>query len=275
MQPHRFTPRKWGPRFLAWPLWRVGLACLAAQAGAGVSAQLLLLDARGGFDSTHNVATGSGFAQFRSAITAAGFSYAPVSSFESANLQGAVGVVLLQPYSAGASYSASELAALAAFGSHSGLLLLADGGSGSSGSYLNALSAGFGVTFSDSATEPLGADITQFQANALTDGVGSIRVDYQRRLTIGAPAADLTPGGGANDFAAVAGRAVFVSDSSIFMDADPFSDASIDSGDNRKFVHNVILTVVPEPSACVPAVLLLGGAMVLRWRQRGPARDPR
>lgn len=235
-----------------------------------VSGQLILLDARGGFDSSHNLASGSGFTQFRNEITSAGFQYAPVSSFDSASLQGASAIFLLQPYSAAAAYSQTEISALTSFASNHGLVLLADGGTGSSADYLNALSSSFGVIFASTATEPLGATITQFNPHPLTAGVHSIGLDYQRRLTINSPASDLTPGSGPDDFAATSGRAIFVSDSSIFMDPDAFSDASIASGDNRRFAQNVILTVVPEPTPFIPAALLLASVALVRLRRGKP-----
>jgi hypothetical protein len=233
------------------------------------SAVVFLLDARGGYDSDHNLATGAGFTQFRNEIASKGFQWAPITSFESANLQGADALVLLQPYATAQAYSVSELSALSEFASHKGLLLLADGGTGSSSDYLNPLSSTFGVTFASSASEATGATITGFSPHPLTTGVGAIAVDYQRQLTISSPAYDLTLQGGSANFAAVTGRAIFVSDSSIFMDPYQFSDASIASLDNRVFVQNALLmAAVPEPTALVPAILLLAGALMRFKRSR-------
>jgi hypothetical protein len=226
----------------------------------GSPAGTLVLDARGGFDSYHNLATGAGFAQFRGLAQAEGFSLTPRGSFRGDDLQGATALALLQPFSPGDAYASEEIVAIRAFVDGGGrLLVLAEGGTGSSAAFVNVLGASFGVAFADTPSEALGATIDQFVPHALTAGLSVVSVDYQRRLTVSAPAVDLTAASGAADFLAVSGRAVFVADSNPFLEADGLSDASLADGSNERLARN-ILHFLATPSL-PPASQVVGRAV--------------
>ena len=254
------------------------IACVLSvcqlSSAAASSPPVVILDARGGFDSYHNLASGDGFSTFRSTISESGFSITPRASFEATDLAGAAAVILLQPYSGAAAYTPTEVAALRAFTTAGGsLLVMADGGTGSSADYLNALSQDYGVSYASIPSDALGTTVTGFEPHPLTVGVSSIGIDYQRRLTVSGRALDLTVSGGSADVLAVSGGAVFLSDSSIFMNPDAYGDAGILSGDNRQLAQNILSSVtVPEQAPWASSVALTAlaawrlGRSILRHR---------
>lgn len=227
-------------------------------------AAVVALDARGGYDTYHNLAHGDGFADFRALTVAEGATLVTRSTFTEDSLLNVDWLALLQPYSSGTAYSAEEIIAIEGFVSRGGgLLVLGEGGTGSNSAYLNALTTGFGVQYAITPSEALGNTITEFVPHPLTAGVQSAQVDYQRRLALSTPAVDLTAAGGGADFLAVSGNAVFLSDSSVFMNPDGFSDANLATADNTVLARNIVrhLATVPEPQLLAPAASLV----VLAW----------
>lgn len=235
---------------------------------------LLILDARGGFDNYHNLATGEGFSDFRQLAAGLGLTVTPRQSFLPEDLAGAQAVVLLQPFAAANAYSLTELGALQNFvNAGGGLLVVGEGGSGSSATYLNDLTSTWGVTFASTPANATGATFGDLLSHPLTAGVGQVSVDYHRPLTITAPALDLTLGNGSANVLAVHGGAVFLSDSSILMNPDAFSDASLASAGNGQLARNIVhyLATVPEPSHALLAALGLLGWAVRRPKSAPPA----
>lgn len=234
----------------------------------------LALDARGGYDSYHNLATGDGFAQWRGLMQAEGFELVARTSFTPESLVGIQALVLLQPYGLGAVYSGEEVSSISSFVARGGgLLVLAEGGTGSSSTLFDPVTLPFGVGFAATPSEALGAQVSGFIAHPLTLGVETIHLDYQRRVAVGGAAVDLSLAAGADDFLAVSGRAVFLGDSSVFMDPDGLSDASLASGSNAILAANVgrYLAAVPEGEATAVAA---GLALLLWVGWRGRTRKP-
>ena len=184
-------------------------------------AQIVALDARHGFDSAYNLATGQDFSRFRDQLEFRNLTILPETSFDSDSLAHVDLLVLLQPFIAALGFSDSEIMAIENFvNAGKGLLVLGDAGGNSAASLLNPLSSHFGVTYSDEPQDETGHVVSQFNAHPLTAGLGSVGIDLQRRLTISPGALDLTPAAGADDFLAVSGRAVFLSDSCLFSNPD-------------------------------------------------------
>ncbi|MCP5524750.1 MAG: hypothetical protein H7A46_24765 [Verrucomicrobiales bacterium] len=221
------------------------------------------MDARGGYDSYHNLATGEGFAQFRDLAVEQGFSLLPEVSFTAVDLEAVDALVLLQPYALADAYTPEEVEAIQLFAARGGrLVVLADGGTGSSAAYLNDLSLSFGISYSETTADALGATLTDFVVQKLTVGVEGIRVDYQRPITASPPGEALAWSGALTDAClAVSGNAVFLSDSSVFMNPDGYSDASIADASNAVLARNVVryLAAVPEIAAVLPVSLALLG----------------
>ena len=86
---------------------------------------------------------------------------------------------------------------------NNGILVVGDNGSGFQVDNLNDLVDPFGITYADIGTEGSGHTITDFVAHPLTNGLGSIGVDFQLRITVVDPSLDLTIGSGADDALAV------------------------------------------------------------------------
>ena len=80
-----------------------------------------------------------------------------------------------------------------------GLFVVGDGGSGYHVNNLNSLVEAFGITYADSPTEGSGYSISNFVAHPVTEGLETIGVDYQLRITTTYPSADLTIASGESD----------------------------------------------------------------------------
>ena len=198
------------------------------------------IDAVHGFDAASTLATGSSFSSFRATITGQGNTIVPLTSFDAANLAGLDGVILLIPYSQNsANYTPSQMIALQAFAqravftsdsslwtdsgsdrpigfgdnlqllknsvnfiSAKGILAIGDDGSGFQVANFNALVAPFGITYSDTPTDPSGRTVTGFVAHPVTAGISTLGVDFQLPMTVNSPAIDLTIGSGQDNILA-------------------------------------------------------------------------
>jgi hypothetical protein len=226
----------------------------------GARAGIIGLDARPGM-SAHNVfSDGFAFASFRATLESAGHILVPISSFLASDLAGLDAVFMKHPYT---SYMPGEVDALVDFvGAGHGMVLCADTAGSPGVPNLNDFAGRYGVTFSTALTEGNGLTIKNFNAHPITEGLTTIGVDYQRKITgFTGGAVDLTRGTGTKDFIAVNGKAVFLSDSSLFSTYT--SNRPLTFEDNARLLTNIANYVaVPEPRSAalfmlfVPAVIL-------------------
>jgi hypothetical protein len=93
---------------------------------------------------------------------------------------------------------------LAYVGTGHAAVFLADAGTGSDVPNFNALVAAYGVTYAATATDGSGRTVSGFVPHAITDGITQVGVDFQRPMTLTAPALDLTSGPGQDNILAVA-----------------------------------------------------------------------
>jgi hypothetical protein len=209
-----------------------------------------------GIDGRHSaghgsdLATGPDFTTFRSTISALGVDLITLTSFEASDLEGLGALLLHQPNEAGGpSYSQSEIEAVHAFVAGGGNLLVHGEGGWASDDYtaiMNQLVAPWGVSYAGSATEGSGHVITGFEPHPITSAITSFGIDFQRRLSIAAPAIDLSIGSGADDFLAAVdaeggqGCVALISDASCWKDAGSGSDHPITFGDNQALIVNII-----------------------------------
>lgn len=247
------------------------LAVALVLAPVSARAQIVILDARHGFDSDYNLATGADFSEMRQRLEARSLQLVTGSSFDLDSLLEAALVILLQPFSSGTSFSLSEQDALTTYAqSERGLLILGDGGGGSQASFLNPISSPMGVEFASAATDQAGHVITEFVSHPVTLGLTSVGVDYQRRLTVSSSALDLTVHDGADNFLAVSGRTVFLSDGSLFSNAGSGADYPMSFGDNARLFDQTVSYLLPPP---VPEpehgafVVALGLLVAALWRR--------
>lgn len=242
------------PQLLARVALLVTLAGLVAE---GATAGEIGIDDRHGFDADARLGTGSDFETFRATIASGGHNLIPLDSFEAGDLAGLDCLILNQPYTQNtSSYSGSEIAAIHAFvAGGGGLMVHGEGGAGSDPlvADLNALVAPYGIEYAGGATDGVGHDITGFAVHPLTTGLNQIGVDFQRRLTrIDPPAIDLTLGSGSDDALAAyqgpagGGRAVFLSDSNLWSDADTGAMRDITFADNQQLLENILDWVYAE-----------------------------
>ncbi|MFW5652776.1 MAG: hypothetical protein ACOC0P_01920 [Planctomycetota bacterium] len=228
-------------------------AAFAASAALGTSmagADVIGVDARNGFDADSRLATGADYDDFRTTITDLGHTIVPLTSFTSADLDGLDAVITHMPYASSQAFTSSEITALQNFVTNGGGYLMHADGGGSSSEYvanINELVAPYGITFSDSATNPSGLIVNSFNPHPVTDGLGQFGIDFQRRIeSIEAPGIDLTTlDGDSNVMAAVdgtggSGNLVFVSDTSCWKDDGAGSDYGINDLDNRLALENMI-----------------------------------
>lgn len=234
-----------------------------------VSAATIGVDAIHGYDNSSIFATGSDFDAFRESITDLGHTIVPMTSFEAEDLAGLDALMISIAYSQnGADYSNGEMAAIQGFvNANGGLLVAGDNGTGFRVANLNELVALFGITYADEGTEGNGHTIENFVPHPVTDDLESFGIDFQLRITTGPPSLDLTIGSGPDDALSVlenGGRAVFVSDVSMWKDLDAGSDRDITFGDNQLLLENIVTYIVPEPAS----LALLGVAVLVLVRRR-------
>lgn len=235
---------------------------------------MIWLDARNGFSPNENLAYGINYSGLRDVFLEQGSSLQPAFSFE-AIPKDVSAVVIMQSYERDLALSFEEINALVEFTNAGGaLLVLAEGGDGTRSAYLGNLSVRYGVGIGSTSTEPAGHIITgPYSNHRLTEGIDTVGVDFQRRLSTTDPAIDLTQTDGANDFMAVSGRAVFISDAGMFSNGNGADLYNLTFGDNRKLLSNISeFIAVPEPIPASASVLLAIGFVVrLLVRKRSPS----
>ncbi|MCX6877895.1 MAG: hypothetical protein NTW21_29390 [Verrucomicrobia bacterium] len=225
------------------------------------------LDGRNGFAAVSILATGSKYELFRASMLSAGHTLVTVNNFTLGELSGLNALMVNQPYSP-LSFSAAEIGSISDFVMNGGgLVAFGEGGSGSSAALINSLASVFGVTYANDATEGDGYTITGFVPHPITAGVDSVGIDYQRKIVgFSGGATDLTLGSGADNFLAVNGKAVFLSDASMFSDPGDGSDRPLSFGDNQRLLDNIVAyVVIPEPSVMV---LFAVGCVSIAGRRR-------
>lgn len=234
------------------------------------------LDGRHQATADWNLATGSQFADFRTAIGNQGYSYAVKTSFNASDLSGLSALVLFQPYTfnSAAEFTATEIAAIHNFVANGGgLFVIAEAGTGTSIVSLNQVVAPYGITYDTNSYDPTGRTITGFWYHPVTRGITTAKIDFQRGMIISPPALDMTVGNpglivaalatGGDDFLALregdggAGNCAFVTDSNIFS-SDSTADAYIGSGDNLPLLKAIFDFIVKNrPYLCgvsIPAL---------------------
>ena len=220
-------------------------------------AQDIALDALHAPAPDQTLASGAQFAEFRAELTALGFTLHARSVFGAAELDGMEAVFLMQPYSA--RYTAGEIAALASFAAAGGgVVVLGEGGASADGINfnMNALVAPYGCSYAATNTEASGLLITPLRPHALTHGIDAFGVDFQRVLTIAAPATDLSVLGGAQDALAVVDGylgghdVVLLSDSTLFSNG-LAADHDLTRPENRRFLRNLAVNATSGHEAFV------------------------
>jgi hypothetical protein len=255
--------------------------CLMAGLASPALAARIGFDARNAYDANDNFATGANFDELRTLITGLGHTIVPVASFDAASLAAAniQALYLNQTFGqSGGGYSASEISAIQGFvGAGNGLVLNADGGAGLEVASMNSLASAFGVSFNATPTEPDGHEILSFVSHPVTAGLGPLPgtgmcVSYQRTLTVGPPAKDLTTLGPTvaadNALAAVGttagapGNVVITSDATAFEDSDVSPKESLACDRNAVLARNIVNFVVPVPEPGTFAMFGLGLAVL-------------
>lgn len=239
-------------------LGTVMMTVTAIESKAGV----IGLDGRNAYDSDGYFATGSDMRMFRAAIIRAGHTIVPVHNFHPADLAGLDAVIVKQPYRSG--FSSLELNSITDFVNRgAGLILFGDGGGGSSSKLINPLSSRFGITYSELPSDKDGFEVSEFVPHPVTEGLCVVGGDFQRRIAgISGGAVDLTAG--SRGFLAVNGRAVFLSDSSVFSDHGAGSDYPVSFGDNQVLLENMVnYAAIPEPMS-VSLMLLTFPLLLIR-----------
>jgi hypothetical protein len=258
--------------------------CLVVGLTSSALAATIGFDARNGFDADVSgdgiLATGANFDELRGLVTGLGHTIVPITDFTS--LGGIQALFLGQSYGFSGPYSASEISAIDAFVDvGNGLVILGDGGAAFEAASMDSLGGLFGVSFAAAETDPSGYEVLLFSPpHPVTAGLGSLPgtglcVDFQRPLTVGTPATDLTTlPGSDNTLAAVGttaggfGNVVIVSDMSAFMDAHVTSDAHLADCGNTAAATNIVNFVVPIPEPGTAALLGLGLAGLARASRR-------
>jgi len=232
-------------------------ALLLSVLAASIRAQDIALDALHAPAPDQTLATGAQFAEFRAELTALGFTLHARSVFGAAELDGMEAVFLMQPYSA--RYTAGEIAALATFAAAGGgVVVLGEGGTTADNINfnMNALVASYGCSYAPTTTEGDGLRITPLVRHAVTHGIDAFGVDFQRVLTIGAPATDLSVLGGAQDALAVVEGylgghdVVLLSDSTLFTNG-LAADHDLTRPENRRFLRNLAVNATSGHDAFV------------------------
>lgn len=232
-------------------------ALFAAVLAGSTQAQDIALDAVHAPAADQTLASGAQFAELRAELTALGFTLHARSVFGAAELNGMDAVFLMQPYVA--RYTAGEIAALADFAAAGGgVVVLGEGGAASDSIVfnMNALVAPYGCSYAATATEGDGLFVTPLHSHALTHGIDGFGVDFQRRLTLAAPATDLTVLGGAQDALAVVDGylgghdVVLLSDSTLFTNG-LTADHDLTRPENRRLLRNLAVNATAGHDAFV------------------------
>lgn len=141
-------------------------------------------------------------------------------------------------------YNSSEIAALQQYVASGGnVLVIHDGGYASNQATpsVNEFLAPYGMVLSGVSSYPTGLIVESFAADCVTEGVGTIGMDFVRELeSITSPAVDLTSGG--PEILAVYrgnGTVIVLGDDSCFADPDSGSDYALDAFDNALLLLNL------------------------------------
>lgn len=219
------------------------------------------IDAVNGSNGDNILYDGSNFDEFRTKIDSMGHTLVPVYSFMYDELSEVDMLIVKQPYPdtnpngflpdmIDSIHKFVEIKA-------GGLLIMAE-----VGVYDDDLEANFndlvnpyGVSLDSGPSENNGHTITDFLNHPVTEGITSIGVDGQRRITSFAdPAVDLTTGSGADDFIAAIfggmghGNVVIISDTTIWKDTGLTTDRDFGFDDNELLLENVINFITTHTS---------------------------
>jgi hypothetical protein len=249
----------------------VGLCALGAAPSEAVG-QIVWLDARNGYSAEDNLYNGQNFSGMREAFVENALQLQPAFSFAAIPSE-VTAVVLMQPYERSFALTLEEINALAEFAAAGGgVLVMAEAGEGSRAAYLGNFASRLGIGISQSPTEADGHIVeAPFVDHQITLGISRVGVDYQRRLSVGGAAVDLTTGSGADDFLAVSGRAVFISDAGMFATSPTEQGYGLTFGDNRQLLSNIVSFIaVPEPTSHGTVLLALLVCAAVRWRVKKP-----
>lgn len=247
----------------------LALAVVVAGSGDAFGA-IIGLDAVHGPADTEALGVGSWYGKMRDEL-AAEHTLVILNEFSAATLSGCDAIFVSQARGAGEAFAPSEIVNIHQYvQTGGGLLAIAEGGysSGSTVDNFNDLLDPYGVTINGTSSGA-GHVVTPFVPHAVTDGLGSVEVDFQRALiSIVAPAIDLTVGGGDDNILAAidgvlgAGNVVIMSDPSVF--AFPGDDTSLYEHDNLQLLRNITNYTIPEPATIL--MFGLGAFGLLRKR---------
>jgi hypothetical protein len=248
------------------------LAVIAATTGSitTVSAGVIGIDNRNGFDADTTLSMGSDHDQFRDTITALGHTIVFIDDFT--NLAGIDALIVQNPHQVNQLFSGAEMDSIANFvGAGGGMLAHGEAG-GASSTHLgnmNMMTAPFEAQFQFAQLDGAGLVVSDFVEHAVTNGVSQVGLDFYRKVTATGSTMDLT--GDASDFIAArdgidgAGNTVFLGDISLWKDAGSGSDYGINDFDNELLLQNIMGYIVPAPSAF--STLAVCGLICIRRRR--------
>lgn len=235
------------------------------------------LDHRHQYDAAWNLSSGAQFAGFRAAISAQGYAYTGLDSFNAGDLSGLRAVVLYQPftYNATAEFTPSEITAIHNFVQNGGgLFVVSDIAGNSTVTSLNQIVAPYGIVYDENSYDGTGRTISQFWYHPVTLGIAKAKLDFQRGMTIAPPALDMTVQNagdviiivsatlatGGDNFLALregegaAGNCAFVTDSNMFSDNNT-DDAYLGSESNLALLKSIFDFIAKnKPYPCGTAV---------------------
>lgn len=230
--------------------------------GTKVNAAIIGVDARNAM-SAHNILyDGFAFQSFRDIFTSEGHTLVPLNNFLADDFVG-LDAAIITTRSGG--WTTEESDAIENFVLGGGGLLFSSDGAGSA-EVVNIFSDRFGITYSGARTDSSGLTVTGFNNHSITEGINTLGVDYQRAVSgFSGQALDLTIGGGTQNILGVNGKAVFLSDMSMFSTYT--SDRSLSFGDNAKLVGNIAEYItIPEPASASLLAVVGGFTFFLRKR---------